>query len=698
MDNYNIRCRIIEKELNTFWPEWHVVERIGRGAFGDVFRIRRDNYGTWEESALKIIQIHDERGLSDFKNAGQEQENVSGRSRLNGSTETRPLLSAMQSDQPSAYVSTEDHSQTEEENRNRPGKAESKAGASVIPKALSNEIQIMRALRGAPNIVVIEDFYFKKVGTASTLFVRMELLTSFQEALLRSRNDHVPFSTEEIYKIGSDVCTALMYCEKKGIIHRDIKPANLFVDGFGNYKIGDFGASRRLDTIYAAHTMTAIGTISYMAPEVFRGESYNNTVDLYALGLILYQVLNNGRIPFLPTSGSFGAQEIDQANFRRLCGEPLPSLTEIHSGNEKRMADPFLDAIIRKACAPNAGDRFQTAEEFRDALRQWKNAPAQRVLDKQYRAVRSSKKKKSRFRWLVPASAVIVFLAVLAVFFGVFILNRDRIPGTENKEQSEEKSVDVTVSKTSDPAGIQLAEIDSGKTEPEISASYDEAEETEEIPESITDSWESIIASIKDGTYIDKYHIGDTKVIDLGEEGMILMELAAVEEYDWAGNPVPTTWIAKNLLKSVHNMNTDNTSEGGWEDSEMRIWLQESILPLFPAEIRLNLIEVEKYTKYHYSTPTGEKNGSIVSEDTIWIPSYEEIFHDGQSDWTTSDYRPCFPDDASRVIKRRGEDEPLWWWLRSSVTEGLFDKIGVDGKYECGDADSVGGVLIGFSL
>lgn len=73
MDNYDIRCRIIEEELNTFWPEWHVVERIGKGAFGDVFRIRRDNYGTREEAALKIIRINDDMELSDPKASKQEK-------------------------------------------------------------------------------------------------------------------------------------------------------------------------------------------------------------------------------------------------------------------------------------------------------------------------------------------------------------------------------------------------------------------------------------------------------------------------------------------------------------------------------------------------------------------------------------------------------------------------------------------------
>lgn len=685
MDNYDISFKIIEEELLTFWPEWHVVERIGRGTFGDVFRIKRDNYGTAEESALKIIRIRGDMELSDYY--GSNQEKV-------------------------------------------PGESEKDIGEPAVPEALSNEIKIMRALRGAPNIVVIEDFYFKRIGTSSTLFVRMELLTSFQEALQKSRDDWTAFSVDEVYKIGSDICTALMYCEKKGIIHRDIKPANLFMDGFGNYKIGDFGASSRIDTVYAAHTMTAIGTISYMAPEVFKGQSYNNTVDIYALGLILYQILNKGRIAFLSASGPYGARDIDNANFRRLSGEPLPALAEIYSGDEKRTVDASLDAIIRKACAPNAEDRFQTAEEFRDALREWKNAPngstrnifngqqgkewnteeknsqKQVISNEQdnnrnlYSGNGRAGKQKPSSRIKVLLSAVILVLSVMIVFLGAFILNRDRNSKADRIDHSDGEELNESVSSTSgisDPAEIEHAESNTGMTEAVLSASYDE-EDKNDIRGTITDSWEGIMAAEKDGTYLDKYHVGDTKELDLGEEGMILMELVAVEECDWNGNPVSTTWVAKDPLKSRHRMNSNPSSEGGWQESEMRTWLRENILPLFPTELQVNILDVERYSEYHYTSPAGEKNGVALSYDKIWIPSYQEIFHSDENDLFSPDFSSCFSDEESCIRISRDEGKPLWWWLRSSRDDSAFDRIGIDGKSEQGDADSEGGVIIGFSL
>ena len=314
MNNYDIKCKVIEEELRDVWPEWHVAGRLGSGAFGDVFQIYRDNFGIRVDSALKVIQM--------------------------SSTDSTVILPMNKDDQERAK--------------------------DDIPDPLRSEIQIMEALRGAPNIVTIEDFYFRREGLTCSLFVRMELLTSLQEILQGPPGQHSLSSIPEIIKLGRDICKALIYCENKEIIHRDIKPENLFVDEFGEYKVGDFGASKRMDTVHVARTMTGIGTLSYMAPEVFRGQSYNNTVDIYALGLVLYQLLNNGRMAFLPDSGAYSTQDIDSANYHRLHGTPVPSLAGKYVGGER--IDNRLDAVVRKACAMNPADRYRTAKEFFDAL------------------------------------------------------------------------------------------------------------------------------------------------------------------------------------------------------------------------------------------------------------------------------------------------------------------------------------------
>ena len=323
MSTDNIRCRIMEEELRAFWPQWHVVKRLGGGAYGDVFEICRDNYGVQMHSALKVLQIDDVP-----------------------TSYTLPL----------------------EEVRPHSAGDDSRGLGSggKVPEVFMNEIRIMDELRGAPNVVSIEDFYYREGENTSTLYVRMELLTSFEAVMNDRQRRGIPFTIAEVLKIGKDICTALSYCEQKGIIHRDIKPANLFVDAFGNYKVGDFGVSKRMETVHQTHSMTGIGTISYMAPEIFAGKTYNNTVDIYALGMVLYQLLNNGRTAFLPTSGPVTVRDVDVANYKRLRGEEIPPLAGRTAGGE--IIDEQLDGIIRKACSPDSHKRYRTAGEFCRAL------------------------------------------------------------------------------------------------------------------------------------------------------------------------------------------------------------------------------------------------------------------------------------------------------------------------------------------
>ena len=339
MNNYDIKCKVIEEELRDVWPEWHVAGRLGSGAFGDVFQIYRDNFGIRVDSALKVIQM--------------------------SSTDSTVILPMNKDDQERVK--------------------------DDIPDPLRSEIQIMEALRGAPNIVTIEDFYFRREGLTCSLFVRMELLTSLQEILQGPPGQHSLSSIPEIIKLGRDICKALIYCENKEIIHRDIKPENLFVDEFGEYKVGDFGASKRMDTVHVARTMTGIGTLSYMAPEVFRGQSYNNTVDIYALGLVLYRLLNNGRMPFLPADGSYTMRDIDSANYKRLHGTPLPALTGKTVGGEP--VSDWLDTAVRKACAVDPADRYQTAKEFYNALN---NGKAEEDRRREEKRERQTKEKQAR--------------------------------------------------------------------------------------------------------------------------------------------------------------------------------------------------------------------------------------------------------------------------------------------------------------
>ena len=694
------------------WPEWHVAGRLGGGAFGDVFQIYRDNHGIRVDSALKVIQVDSEETAVVLPAKGQ----------AGGETEA--------------------------------------ASQSDIPDALLGEIQIMEALRGAPNIVAIEDFSFKRDGSTCSLFVRMELLTSLQKVLPGRNGQSTLSSIQEIIKLGRDVCRALVYCEKIDIIHRDIKPANLFVDRFGDYKVGDFGASRRMDTVHIAETMTGVGTISYMAPEIFRGRSYNNTVDIYSLGLVLYQLLNNGRMPFLPEGDSYTTQDIDSANYRRLHGTPVPTLVGRSVGGE--MIDSRLDAVVRRACAMDPADRYQSAKEFYDALAlteteekkpvpvyakrpQGSLAPDASLQNREQEGARteigtepsddpetvvslkdlpqtrkhsgqkvrrsnsgketrrSTSPHRDRSSHIWPQKEerraggnnkpviVIVLLLIIAVAALVVVLSRGGSSGpsasTDSDAASQTEEHKQNVSEEDDTVDGSSSDTEAADT---VSGEYDRALGT------ISDSWEEIIAAGEDGTYIDKYQIGDTKELDLGEEGVIEMELVAFDADELAdgSGKAHMTWIAKDLLNTEHFMNEEYTNEGGWPASDMRAWLRDSILPLFPETVRSNIREVKKYS-YSYSD-----NGTISSSDTIWIPSGREMFGaDNAYEDEGPEYLTAFPDHASRQKQHIGVSEPSRWWLRSAsnYSDYFFSNVYSDGSlWYDNRANYDDGVVVGF--
>ncbi len=229
---------------------------------------------------------------------------------------------------------------------------------------------------------------------------------------------------------------------------------------------------------------------------------------------------------------------------------------------------------------------------------------------------------------------------------------------------------------------------------------------SEKSPRLISDSWEEIIASAENGSYIRKYHIGDTKQLDLGEKGLversdslnysegdsvIEMELVALDSDELAdgSGKAHMTWIAKNLnthtiLAKGHKMNEKGMNYGGWPDSDMRVWLRGSVLPLLPDPIRSNIKEVKKYS---YTD-----RGTFSSVDTIWIPSRREIYGPEEADEDAgADYTAAFPDNESRK-------EFAWGWLRSASkgSEWFFYQINRDGLSAPAESQYEHSVYIGF--
>lgn len=298
------------KRYEPVFGVWNIRRLIGTGSYGKVFEIQRTDSldGSVYTGALKIISI-----------PGSDEQAAD------------TLNSGMDAASASAYY------------------------LSCV-KNLSNEIRMMAALKGHTNIVSYEDhqIYRQPNNIGWDILIRMELLTPISQYF--SQIHTVP--RQETIQLGIDICRALELCAKYNIIHRDIKPANIFLSAAGDYKLGDFGVARVADT--ASGASTRIGTVNYMAPEVFHGRNYTRSVDIYSLGLVLYQLLNNNRLPLLPPMPQpITPAAREQAQVQRLNGAVLPP---------PAYADPELARIILKACAPNPADRYADPAQMRREL------------------------------------------------------------------------------------------------------------------------------------------------------------------------------------------------------------------------------------------------------------------------------------------------------------------------------------------
>lgn len=286
---------------------WEISNLLGEGSFGRVFEICKEDYGVSVKAALKVIKIP--KSQSEVRSAmsdGMDENSVT-----------------------TMY--------------------------KQIVDDLMKEIAILSSLKAHPNIVRYEDHKVEKqeTGIGWTILIRMELLTPLNDYLLSHQMDE-----NEVLQLGKDLSQAISYCEKKSLVHRDIKPENTFIDELGHFKLGDFGIARTAEKTTSA--MSNKGTGSYMAPEVYLAKPYGKTVDIYSLGLMMYKLLNRGRLPFYPIDKKvINHEDRQMAIDRRIRGEAI--VRPIDASEE-------LSEIILKACAYNPTERFQSGDELYSEL------------------------------------------------------------------------------------------------------------------------------------------------------------------------------------------------------------------------------------------------------------------------------------------------------------------------------------------
>lgn len=220
----------------------------------------------------------------------------------------------------------------------------------------------------------------------------------------------------------------------------------------------------------------------------------------------------------------------------------------------------------------------------------------------------------------------------------------------------------------------------------------------------ITESWSELDAMTQE-QIAAKYSVGDTKLIDLGTEGKVYAQIAGIGVDDLAsGGKAKVTFITKGLLATDHRMNPANSSgaqgtgaNGGWEHSEMRTYLNDTILPLFPSDLQPAIKSVTKYSDYIVPGESAITHDQ-ETQDKLWIPSAREVSGGSSYEQTGPVYSGLFPDNSSRIKYNQSGSTRLWW-LRSALSQAGF-RVVYSGGYISSDGDAyyARSVAVGFSL
>jgi serine/threonine-protein kinase len=198
-----------------------------------------------------------------------------------------------------------------------------------------------------PRIVQIYDY-----GEDDEIaYIVMELVNG--KTLYEHLSQEVSYEIREVGEIIRQVLDGIGYAHSEGVVHRDLKLSNILINNDGRIKISDFGIAR-IESSNLTRVGDILGTPYCMAPEQFLGQDVNALVDLYAIGIIAYELLTGVK----PFSGN--AATVMQQVLNNLPVDPSRLNSRV---------SPLMDGVLRKALAKKREDRFQSAREFSDAFR-----------------------------------------------------------------------------------------------------------------------------------------------------------------------------------------------------------------------------------------------------------------------------------------------------------------------------------------
>ena len=506
-------------------------------------------------------------------------------------------------------------------------------------REIEDRLAVLAELQGNSHIVSYEDhrIVFPEDASGCYVLIRMEFAESLESRLLNH-----PVNEETVLKAGADICDALIRCSQMQIICSSIDPGNIFVNKFGDFKLGGL---ERVGICKSGGMRDSFGKNSlFSAPEVVRGEACDICAEIYSLAMVLYYLLNDVRLPYTK-KGAANQPEKD----------PAAAVPDSRAGMpEPRHGSPAIKAVVMKALSYDPKARYQSAEEFRRALASCRTADIKISPNADSAGLRHGR----GIRLPLVAGLAFVIIAVLAMGTYTLLSGRsDENPGTSQVGGTGTAAGSDQMQNKED-ASAASAEAGSNAASPENSAEGTGSSPAEDI-------------GSEEESAADKGKAGTEQPIEDAEIGSFVLFGNWEQDADAQNGKEEIEWIvldqSEGRLLLISKYVIDYTSYARmrsvstWDNSALRSWLNgEFFEEAFSTDEQNRVItsEVSAVPNPRFGTEAGSD-----TEDKVFLLSIGEAEQYINADLLTG----C---EATAYTKQKGGfSEALYgdliWWLRS---------------------------------